>query len=133
MPAKPPPRVQLTSTSTLGALKDEINGILGKALELSDEDIAELPRMTLMTGRTKWSDVCTVRDLVQAVGGLSTIKYGTVTVTLDSIDCRDPPRRNLAEEAENESIRIKQESEALAASRTKRVRPSKVAKRSSIT
>mmetsp|Transcript_15664 Transcript_15664/g.54679 ORF Transcript_15664/g.54679 Transcript_15664/m.54679 type:complete len:87 (-) Transcript_15664:34-294(-) len=85
--------------------------------------------MRLMTGRKAWSDVASLRDVVQDVGSLSDWTYGSVRIVLDSIDLRDAPRRSAAEELDLERIREKVDKRARETSRTRRARPTKHAGR----
>ena len=49
-----PIEIELTSTSLIGDLKDRLNIILGEMAGFSKGEIAELPRMTISTGRKTW-------------------------------------------------------------------------------
>lgn len=122
--------VQLTATSYVGQLKDKINSRIGEQLGLSDEEVIALPRMALMTGRKVWSDVHTVRNLIQATGGLADLIYGTMRVTVTSADLRDPPLRSLEEEAELERVRVLHEIRVRQRARTKYTRPTTLRQRS---
>ena len=92
-----PIEIELTSTSLIGDLKDRLNVILGEMAGFSKGEIAELPRMTISTGRKTWLDMDTVKNLIVEVGCLSAIKYGTVKLTLNSCDLLEPPRQNIEE------------------------------------
>lgn len=115
--------VQMTAKSYVGQLKDKINTRIGEQLGLSDEQIIALPRMSLMTGRKVWSDVDTIRNLIQATGGIADLKYGTMRVSVTSADLRDPPLRSLEEEAELERVRVLHEIRTRQRARTKHNRP----------
>lgn len=121
--------LQLPATAYVGQLKDKLNSHVGKRLGLSDEDIAALPRMTLASGRKTWSDVNTLRTLVQAIGGTTDLQYGTVRITIASADLRDPPRRSPDEEAELERVRILHEIKRRQQARTRNQRPTKLRSR----
>ncbi|KAH8082112.1 cyclic nucleotide-gated ion channel [Aureococcus anophagefferens] len=89
-----PIEIELTSASLIGDLKDKLNSILGKLAGFDKEEIAELPRMALMTGRRIWSDLEVLKAVISEVGCLSELKYGTIKVILRSVDLRDPPKRS---------------------------------------
>ena len=55
-----PIEIELTSTSLIGDLKDRLNIILGEMAGFSKGEIAELPRMTIPTGRKTWLAMDTV-------------------------------------------------------------------------
>ena len=80
-----PIEIELTSTSLIGDLKDRLNVILGEMAGFSKGEIAELPRMTISTGRKTWLDMDTVKNLIVEVDCLSAIKYGS-QATLNSCD-----------------------------------------------
>ena len=92
-----PIEIELASTSLIGDLKDRLNVILGEMAGFSKGEIAELPRMTISTGRKTWLDMDTVKNLIVEVGCLSAIKYGTVKLTLNSCDLLEPPRQSIEE------------------------------------
>ena len=92
-----PIEIELTSTSLIGDLKDRLNVILGEMAGFSKGEIAELPRMTISTGRKTWLDMDTVKNLIVEVDCLSAIKYGTVKLTLNSCDLLEPPRQSIEE------------------------------------
>ena len=81
-----PIEIELASTSLIGDLKDRLNVILGEMAGFSKGEIAELPRMTISTGRKTWLDMDTVKNLIVEVGCLSAIKYGTVTKPRDLVN-----------------------------------------------
>jgi len=58
-----PIEIELASTSLIGDLKDRLNVILGEMAGFSKGEIAELPRMTISTGRKTWLDMDTVKNL----------------------------------------------------------------------
>ena len=58
-----PIEIELTSTSLIGDLKDRLNIILGEMAGFSKGETAELPRMTISTGRKTWLDMDTVKNL----------------------------------------------------------------------
>lgn len=119
------PEVQVTATAYVGQLKDKLNTCIGTHMGMSPEDIAELPRMSLTTGRRVWSDVHTLSAIVQAVGGLADLRYGSLNVTLAAVDLRDPPRRSPDEEAELDRLRKLNEARVRDKARTRRQRPGK--------
>ena len=92
-----PIEIELTSTSLIGDLKDRLNVILGEMAGFSKGEIAELPRMTISTGRKTWLAMDTVKNLIVEVDCLSAIKYGTVKHTLNSCDLLEPPRQSIEE------------------------------------
>jgi len=120
-----PIEIELTSASLIGDLKDKLNSILGKLAGFDKEEIAELPRMALMTGRRIWSDLEVLKAVISEVGCLSELKYGTIKVILRSVDLRDPPKRSKAEEEDMKRIAEAKETAARERSRTRRVRPTK--------
>lgn len=122
-----PIEIELTSMTPIGELKDRLNMILGKMAGFDKEEIAELPRMALMTGRKIWSDLEALRAVVLEIGCLSSIKYGAIRVTIRSCDLREPPKRSKEEEEETRRIADVKETAARERSRTRRVRPTKLA------
>ena len=52
-----PVEIRISSISLVADLKDQLNNRLGRIAGFEKEDVAELPRMALMTGRKIWSDV----------------------------------------------------------------------------
>mgnify|MGYP001167626916 FL=1 len=123
-----PIEIELTSTSLIGDLKDRLNIILGEMAGFSKGEIAELPRMTISTGRKTWLAMDTVKNLIVEVDCLSAIKYGTVKHTLNSCDLLEPPRQSIEEKidtiimmrVENLNKTVTTEREV---SRTRRTRP----------
>ena len=91
-----PIEIELTSTSLIGDLKDRLNVILGEMAGFSKGEIAELPRMTISTGRKTWLAMDTVKNLIVEVDCLSAIKYGS-QATLNSCDLLEPPRQSIEE------------------------------------
>lgn len=104
-----PPRIEMAATARVGELKDKLNVKVGKRLGLDDVETSEMSRMALTTGRKVWSDVETLRGVVEATGGVASLTYGTILVDIASADLRDPPSRSLEEEAELERVRIVRE------------------------
>lgn len=119
------PDVQVTATAYVGQLKDKLNTCIGTHMGMSPEDIAELPRMSLTTGRNVWSDVHSVKTIVHATGGLADLRYGSLSVTLAAVDLRDPPRRSPDEEADLDRLRKLNEARVRDKARTRRQRPGK--------
>ena len=72
-----PIEIELASTSLIGDLKDRLNVILGEMAGFSKGEIAELPRMTISTGRKTWLAMDTVKNLIVEVDCLSAIKYAS--------------------------------------------------------
>ena len=119
--------LQVTATTFVGQLKDKMNEAVAKFLGLDGDDVYQLPRMALTSGRRVWPDVATVRAMVLEVGGRANLKYGSIDVVLASTDLRDPPKRSPEEEADHEKLRIQSELTQLQANRTRRTRPAKLA------
>ena len=118
-----PIEIELTSTSLIGDLKDRLNVILGEMAGFSKGEIAELPRMTISTGRKTWLDMDTVKNLIVEVGCLSAIKYGTVKLTLNSCDLLEPPRQNIEEKIDTMRVENLNKTTEREVSRTRRTRP----------
>ena len=89
----------------------------------SKGEIAELPRMTISTGRKTWLDMDTVKNLIVEVGCLSAIKYGTVKLTLNSCDLLEPPRQNIEEKIDTMRVENLNKTTEREVSRTRRTRP----------
>jgi len=118
-----PIEIELASTSLIGDLKDRLNVILGEMAGFSKGEIAELPRMTISTGRKTWLDMDTVKNLIVEVGCLSAIKYGTVKLTLNSCDLLEPPRQNIEEKIDTMRAENLNKTTEREVSRTRRTRP----------
>ena len=118
-----PIEIELTSTSLIGDLKDRLNVILGEMAGFSKGEIAELPRMTISTGRKTWLDMDTVKNLIVEVGCLSAIKYGTVKLTLNSCDLLEPPRQSIEEKIDTMRVENLNKTTEREVSRTRRTRP----------
>ena len=118
-----PIEIELTSTSLIGDLKDRLNIILGEMAGFSKGETAELPRMTISTGRKTWLDMDTVKNLIVEVGCLSAIKYGTVKLTLNSCDLLEPPRQNIEEKIDTMRVENLNKTTEREVSRTRRTRP----------
>jgi|TARA_B100001996_G_C18509416_1_gene534726 hypothetical protein len=118
-----PIEIELASTSLIGDLKDRLNVILGEMAGFSKGEIAELPRMTISTGRKTWLDMDTVKNLIVEVGCLSAIKYGTVKLTLNSCDLLEPPRQNIEEKIDTMRVENLNKTTEREVSRTRRTRP----------
>ena len=122
---KEPIEIEVTATTLIGDVKDRLNAILGKLAGFDAEEIDELPRMALMTGKRVWSDLEVLKTVILETGCLSDLKYGTITVVLQSVDLRDPPKRSKEEEENEKRIQEAKETAARERSRTRRVRPTK--------
>jgi len=118
-----PIEIELASTSLIGDLKDRLNVILGEMAGFSKGEIAELPRMTISTGRKTWLDMDTVKNLIVEVGCLSAIKYGTVKLTLNSCDLLEPPRQSIEEKIDTMRVENLNKTTEREVSRTRRTRP----------
>lgn len=119
-----PIEIELTSTSLIGDLKDRLNIILGEMAGFSKGEIAELPRMTISTGRKTWLDMDTVKNLIVEVGCLSAIKYGTVKLTLNSCDLLEPPRQSIEEKIDTMRVEnLNKTTEREVSRTTRRTRP----------
>mmetsp|Transcript_228 Transcript_228/g.318 ORF Transcript_228/g.318 Transcript_228/m.318 type:complete len:173 (+) Transcript_228:91-609(+) len=116
------PEIEMCATSRVGELKDRLNRVMGRALGLEKEDVEELPRLSLTTGRRVWSDVSSLRQIIQDIGGITNLRYGSLMIELAEIDIRDPPR-SAEEEAELERLRHIRDMQALQARRVRRTRP----------
>lgn len=117
--------LELTATAYVGQLKDKIHKVVGKCLKLDEEDVSQLPRMPLTSGRKVWPDTARLRTIVRHVGGTAGLKYGSLDVVFEATDLRDPPRRSPEEETELERVRVLHEMQVLQDARTRRTRPKK--------
>ena len=118
-----PIEIELASTSLIGDLKDRLNVILGEMAGFSKGEIAELPRMTISTGRKTWLAMDTVKNLIVEVDCLSAIKYGTVKHTLNSCDLLEPPRQSIEEKIDTMRVENLNKTTEREVSRTRRTRP----------
>ena len=118
-----PPELQVKSTTTVGELKEALNTILGEALNLNEREIADMPRLKLMTGRRVWSDVFQVRAVVMETGSMSEMMYGQVRIQLLAADLRVPPFMNEAEKADLERLEMKRLELERAAKQQRKKRP----------
>ena len=118
-----PVEIRISSISLVADLKDQLNNRLGRIAGFEKEDVAELPRMALMTGRKIWSDVEVLKTVLIENGCLSDIKYGNIKLKVQHCDLRDPPRQSKAEQEETQRIEIDKDAKARERGRSRRVRP----------
>lgn len=118
-----PVEIRISSISLVADLKDQLNNRLGRIAGFEKEDVAELPRMALMTGRKIWSDVEVSKTVLIENGCLSDIKYGNIKLKVQHCDLRDPPRQSKAEQEETQRIEIDKDAKARERGRSRRVRP----------
>ena len=114
-----PVEIRISSISLVADLKDQLNNRLGRIAGFEKEDVAELPRMALMTGRKIWSDVEVLKTVLIENGCLSDI----IKLTVQHCDLRDPPRQSMAEQEETQRIEIDKDAKARERGRSRRVRP----------
>ncbi len=118
-----PVEIRISSISLVADLKVQLNNRLGRIAGFEKEDVAELPRMALMTGRKIWSDVEVLKTVLIENGCLSDIKYGNIKLKVQHCDLRDPPRQSKAEQEETQRIEIDKDAKARERGRSRRVRP----------
>lgn len=114
-----PVEIRISSISLVVDLKVQLNNRLGRIAGFEKEDVAELPRMALMTGRKIWSDVEVSKTVLIENGCLSDI----IKLKVQHCDLRDPPRQSKAEQEETQRIEIDKDAKARERGRSRRVRP----------
>jgi len=114
-----PVEIRISSISLVVDLKVQLNNRLGRIAGFEKEDVAELPRMALMTGRKICSDVEVSKTVLIENGCLSDI----IKLKVQHCDLRDPPRQSKAEQEETQRIEIDKDAKARERGRSRRVRP----------